>query len=147
MNGYVLCIAGAVLLSAVVSILLPKGKMGGAVKFASKLLCLFALIAPFQTLFRDNQLVLPETDTGYLATCERLAEEGEEGKIVLLISQDYGVNATVEVDCQESSPFAVKKVKIIVTDFGINAEEEHINIMSKIKTACEKEYGCEVSVL
>ncbi len=149
MKAYVLSIAGVVLLSAIVTLVLPNGKMGGAIRAGCKLVCLLVLIAPFATLATGKSLSVQTVleDGAYLATCQSLAEEGEAGKIELLLNQDYGITTEVRVECEAKSPFSVKKVTVEIVDFGIIASEEHINIMKKVETACKKEYGCEVTVI
>ena len=46
MKAYILSIAGAVLLSAVITIISPSGKMGKFIKGTSKLLILVIMLAP-----------------------------------------------------------------------------------------------------
>ncbi len=149
MKAYVLSIAGVILLSAVVTLVLPNGKMGNSIRAGAKLICLLVLVAPLVSLAQGkgvSESVFIEEDTAYLSACKRLAEEGEEGKIQLLIAQDFSVTAEVDVTCEEKSPFSVKKISVSVKDFGINEQSAHKDIMTKIQNACIKEYACEVTV-
>ncbi len=146
MKEYVLSIAGVVLITSLLSLLLPKGKLSASIRLAAKLVGLLVLIAPFVKFASGGTGFSPELSVDYLSTCERLAEEGEAGRIKLLVEQDFGVTAEIAVDCMAKSPFSVKKITVTVVDFGIFGQEAHIDIMTKIKRAAIEEYGCEVIV-
>lgn len=46
MNGYLLSIIGTVLLSSVLTVVLPSGKTAGVIKGIAKLACVIAIVAP-----------------------------------------------------------------------------------------------------
>lgn len=46
LDGYLLCIIGTVLLSSLLTALLPEGKTSASVKAVAKLICLLAIISP-----------------------------------------------------------------------------------------------------
>lgn len=55
MSGYLLCIVGTVLLSAVLTAILPNGKTAGVIKAIAKLACLISIIAPIPKFLQaDN---------------------------------------------------------------------------------------------
>ncbi len=65
MNGYLLCIIGTVLISAVLTAIMPEGKTTAVIKGIAKLACLLVIVAPiprflqgedfFDTLKGENQ--------------------------------------------------------------------------------------------
>ncbi len=149
MKEYILSIAGVVLLSALFSILLPKGKMANCVRAACKMASLLVLVTPFATLARGEWLPAQKQifpDGEYLAACARLAEEREGEALAGKLSAEYGITVTATVSCEEQSPFFVKKIAVSVTDFGIIPPDEHINILKKIEASLEKEYECTVEL-
>lgn len=152
MKAYILGIAGAVLLSAVVSVIAPNGKMGKFVKGGMKLVVLIVLVSPFVTFFMKGEFPVGtegkpiSADTAYLETCENLLRENDERTIVALLKEEYGVGAEVVVEYAEENFAVRKKISVKIKDFGIYAEDEHIDIMKKITAALRERYGCETEV-
>ncbi len=152
MKAYILGIAGAVLLSAVVSVIAPNGQMGKFVKGGMKLVVLIVLVSPFITFFIKGEIpFLSEdktisADTVYLETCEKLIKERDEAAIVTLLKEEYGVGAEVRVEYSDKNFAARKKISVKIKDFGIYAEDEHIDIMKKITAALREQYGCDAEV-
>ena len=56
MNGYLLSIAGVVILSAILSTVLPNGKTSGLIKSVMRMACILAIISPIVTFFRTDSL-------------------------------------------------------------------------------------------
>ena len=56
MNGYLLSIAGVVILSAILSAILPSGKTSGLIKSVMRTACILAIISPIVTFFRSGAL-------------------------------------------------------------------------------------------
>ena len=146
MKEYVLSVAGAVLLSAVAALVLPKGKIAGSIRFVLKLICLLALVSPFFTLFSKTDPPELSSGDGYFAACASLAERSEEERVARYLLEEYGVTASAEAECEGKSPFLVKTLCVTVSDFGINEAEEHIHIIARIREALGEEYDCEVTV-
>lgn len=150
MSGYILSIAGIILLSSVVTLIAPVGKTGKFIRGITKLACLAVLLAPFTSLAEGKGFTFSpatfQTDQAYLRNCATLAEEGEEAKIAAYLQEEFSVTAEVSVTCDGDSPFSVKKVRVQVKDFGINPPEAHIDIIGETKRALEKSYRCEVEV-
>lgn len=152
MKAYILGIAGAVLLSAVVSVIAPNGKMGKFVKGGMKLVVLIVLVSPFVTFFMKGEFPMGtegksiSVDTAYLETCGNLLRENDERTIVALLKEEYGVGAEVVVEYAEKNFAVRKKISVKIKDFGIYTEDEHIDIMKKITAALRERYGCETEV-
>ena len=57
MQAYILSVAGAVLLSAVVSLILPEGKLSPLIRGMTKLITLVLLVSPLISLLRGGSVL------------------------------------------------------------------------------------------
>lgn len=150
MKAYILSIAGAVLLSAVVTAIAPNGKMGKFIKGTLKLLVLTVMLAPMITWTGTKSFSFQSgaigSDEGYLSACAELMEEADEREISVLLQEEYGVQSTIKSKREQKEGFSVKKITVKITDFGINEGDKHIDIIGKIQGALEKKYGCPAEV-
>ena len=150
MKTYILAIAGTVLLSAVVTIIAPSGKMGKFIKGACKLMILVVLLAPVGSWIKEKTFPFPsseiKTDGAYLQTCADLLSERDEKEIVDYLATEFGVAARVAVVRATDGVFAREKVSAEIYDFGIIGQDEHIDTLSRIKNALETRYGCEAII-
>lgn len=151
MKTYILSIAGLILVTAVVAVIVPSGKMGKFIRGILKTVTLAVLLAPFvnwagggEFSFEGGSL---DVDSAYLERCADMISESDEREISLYLKSDFDVTSEVSVERDTNSPFSVKKLHIKISDFGINGEGEHINIVSKIKAALETKYGCVAEVV
>lgn len=151
MQAYILSVAGAVLLSAVVSILVPDGKLGPLIRGMSKLITLILLVSPVISLFRGGDFTFDETafreDTAYLAASAERAEESDERAVEAWLESEYGILAEADVDLAEDGSYSAKSVTVRVSDFGIYDGEKHIDISLQIEEMLEKRFGCGAEVL
>ena len=149
MKGYVLSIAGIVLISAVISIIAPSGRMGKFVKGMTRLFIFVVLITPFVRFARDPKTLLPsaelDTDESYLAAYSKLLSREDVEEVGCLLKSRFGVEAEVEVS-RSFDDFSYEKIIVHVTDFGINGEETHIDILSAIGREIGERYGCKTEV-
>ncbi len=151
MKGYILAVAGVILLSAVVACIAPSGKMGRFVKGMMKLVILAVMISPMLGWVRSGTLDLSAassigTDEGYLRACSERLEEEDERAIAAFLLSDFSLSAEVDVTRSDDPSFEREKIRIILPAEGINGEEERINIMTRIREAVAARYGCEVEV-
>lgn len=151
MKEYILSIAGAVMLSAVVSMILPEGKMGKFVKGGLKLVVLVVLVSPFVSFFSGGSFDFSDggklkTDGGYLEKSVSLMADADERDVYNLIKENFGVESVVRVEYSSEEFPSRKKISVIVVNFGIYGEDEHIDIIDKITDAVESAYGCETEV-
>ncbi len=148
MKAYILSIAGVILISAVVAIISPSGKMGKFIKGMTRLFLFVVLISPFVSLVK-GEIHLPsaefQTDEGYLRTYSRMLARSDEEEIARWIEGEFGVVAEVSVS-RSVDDFSHEKISVRVTDFGINGEESHIDILSAIGKALYERYGCTAEV-
>ncbi len=150
MKSYILAIAGVVLLSAVISVIAPSGKMGKFIKGATRLAILVVMISPFASWLGGGNLTLPTTnikeDTGYLQYCaEQLAEEDEK-QIREFLQNEFSVTAEIQVLRKADSKFSYEKISVIISDFGIIGQDEHINMIYRIQETLQTKYGCPTEV-
>lgn len=150
MKEYVLAIAGVVLLSAVISIIAPNGKMGKFIKGAMRLAILVVLVSPFASWLGGKKISIPTAsigeDTAYLEYCAGRLSERDEEEIRAYLQEEFCVTAEAEVTRGADSTFSYKKISVKISDFGILGQDERIDIMSRIKEALQTKYGCEAEV-
>ena len=145
MKAYVLSIVGAVLISAVITIIAPSGKMGRFVKGGMKLFTLVVLVAPFVNWFQSGKLSLSASalgeDDGYFAACAEMLEARDEEEIVATIGEKFGVEATAEVSRRADATFERKKIIVKISDFGISGQGEHKDILDRVQAFLNEQYG------
>ena len=151
MKAYILSIAGVVLLTAVITIIAPGGKMGKVLKGAAKLVILFVMVSPLASVFTEGSLsfesVSVGTDEGYLEYCAGELAGEDEKAIAQWLSEEYGLTASAEVSRLADATFSYEKIEVKITDFGINGQDEHIHISEQIEKTLEERYGCDAEVV
>ena len=148
MNGYILSIAGAILISAVITIISPGGKMGKFVKSMSRLFIFVVLITPFVKFIKEPEVFTTAeiaSDDGFLRDYAAMLSRKDSEEIVSWIKAEYGATAEAEVS-RSFDDFSYEKIIVRVTDFGINGTESHIDILSAIGERLERMYGCSAEV-
>ncbi len=150
MKAYILAIAGAVLITAVISVISPNGKIGKFIKGAMKLLVLVVLISPFTNWFGGGKFQFSEkeigTDQAYLEHCAALLSEEDEKRIAKNLEEEYSVTADIKVTRNPTENFSFQKITVKILDYGIIGQDEHINILIRIREALQKKYGCITEV-
>ncbi len=151
MTGYILSIAGVVLLSALVAMIAPSGKMGEFLKGVTKLVTLFILLAPIGKLAAGDEFIFSvgkiETDEAYLAYCVQELSAQDEAEIVLWLDETYDVVGEADVKRNADATFSYQKIQVTILDFGIYEQDEHIHISEQIEAALETRYGCQAEVM
>ena len=151
MQAYILSVAGAVLLSAVVSLILPEGKLSPLIRGMTKLITLVLLVSPLISLLRREVFFLDgdtvAADEGFLLSCTQRVEENDEQAIAAWLEEEFGISALSEVQLETDGSYSAKAVTVRITDFGIYGEEEHIDISLRIEEKLETLFGCPVEVL
>lgn len=141
MKAYILSVAGIILLSAVITLICPAGKMGKSIKGAARLLILFVMLSPFISATER----LPEgeiaEDPAYLAACAGLLEAEDEQTLSAYIYETYALSASVNAERESSTPFSLKKITVRLDLSGINGESERIHMVTRVKEDLEKLYG------
>lgn len=149
MKAYILGVAGVILISAIISILVPSGKMGKFIKGMTKLFILAILISPFVAWLKGGDPLFSSTDLGadkkYLKTYVAMLTDEDEAAIKAFLEEEYGIGTDVAVS-RSFDDFSYEKIKVVVLDFGINVDESHIDILSNVKTRLSGRFGCPVEV-
>lgn len=150
MKTYILAIVGVVLLSAVITIIAPSGKMGKFLKGATKLAILFVMLLPLRSLLSGDALTVSggdmALDQNYLEHCANELAEEDAASIVVHLEEEYGVTTAVRVDRNADATFSYEKIVVRISDFGISDEDEHIYMIEKIEAALEAYFGCDAEV-
>lgn len=149
MRGYILCIAGVVLLSAVLSVIAPSGKMGKFIKGMTKLAVVAVLVAPFLSFARGEGFTFESKqlfeDDSYLRSCMELLEEDDERAVKRLLQEKFGIEA--EVNAERAEDLSLKKISVKVTDSGIYGQDKHIDMIADVEKLLCETYGCEAEVV
>ena len=110
MQAYILSVAGAVLLSAVVSLILPEGKLAPLIRGMTKLITLVLLVSPLISLLRgevffsDGETVAEDED--FLLSCTQRVEENDEQAIAAWLEEEFGVSALSEVQLETDGSYS-----------------------------------------
>ena len=151
MQAYLLSVAGAVLLSAVVSILVPEGRLGPVIRGVTKLVTLLLLVSPVISLLRGASFSVEETalgeDADFLSYCAERVEKRDEHSVEARLLEEYGISAVADLDLAADGSYSAKYVTVTVSDFGIYEGEAHIDISLQIEAALSERFGCEAEVL
>ena len=142
MNGYLLTVIGTVLLSALLTALLPEGKTSGLIKSVMKLACLLAIVSPIPSLFIqwkdggqewENQEIffdqtVIETDSDFIKYYSeirvRLSETALKEELIKTYPQVVGVTIAWELgDIVGEESGRIKILEISVTTDGSMEEE------------------------
>ncbi len=74
MSGYLLSIVGTVLLSSILTAILPSGKTAGVIKGITKLACVIAIIAPIPKFLRTDSLFDMDSEKNTIETDKNLSQ-------------------------------------------------------------------------
>lgn len=150
MKTYILSIAGVILLSAVVAMIAPNGKMGAFVRGMMKLLILAVVVTPLISVIKKGDFDFSSSelrsDGEFLEQCALLAAAGDADEINAFVEENYSVTACSAVVCSADGTYAIEKITVKITDFGIFGQDEHIDIIREIKEGLEERYGCTAEV-
>ena len=150
MQSYILAIVGIVLLTAVITIIAPSGKMGKFLKGATKLAILFIMLMPIRSLLAEESFAVSgeniAQDDEYLAYCARELAAEDAAAIMVRMEEEYGIEASVRVERNTDATFSYQKITVLISDFGISDEDEHIYMIEKIEAELEAYYNCDAEV-
>lgn len=143
MSSYILSVCGAVIISALVSIIMPEGKTGKFINGIVKIACVLIMVSPiiswvYKLKGEKSQSVNNiKVDIGddFLNYFNNVKAEELEKDIKKIIENQYDIEVFVEIDWQISNyAFTLKKVLINIKNFGIYKKDEHIIIIEQIQT-------------
>lgn len=159
LNGYVLAVIGTVLISAVVTAIIPEGKTSSVVKGVTRLACVLAIVAPILSFFaKGNQAdgenktgifqeIGIETDGAYIQYVSAIRVTEAEKSIKKEIREKYAAQIEVrlrwEYTAEEYGVYQGERVKI--TQIQVLCEDESAKRQKKeIGQYLANAYGCEV---
>lgn len=173
MNKYLLSIIGIVLLSSIISIIMPNGKTVKLIKGMTKLCCLAVILVPVLSFFSgigqgkinfsvfSSQSVI-ETDVAFIDYCSNRriesAESELEKKLQEVFSEEVQVSLIWEYrgDCDEEEAegwtdrylSVYRDMEIRITKVLLKTEK-HIGeeVKNNMAEHIVKEYGCEVEFI
>ena len=157
MNAYVLSIISAVLITSISAIIMPEGKIAKYVKGIYAFIMLLIIISPvvpmikngdfsFQSVFnKDSDYKL---DKGYLDYIYSKKIENDEAEIYhyLINNEELNLKKTpfyIEIFIKNSDIYEISKINVNFSGEVINGNEEHINIVNKIKQAVKDFTGVD----
>ena len=162
MSGYLLTVIGTVLLSSILTAIVPDGKTAGLIKSVARLACVVAIIAPilrfFQTgsvdtLVQNSEVFFSETgieseDSFIQYYSERRVRESEsllKQELESLFTEVKSVTITWSLDEEVLLGSAIKNIKILQIKVQLNEQpnEEAIQDMWEYLT---KNYCSEVLI-
>lgn len=149
MQGYILGVCGAAILSALITILLPEGRTGKFVTGILRLFCLLVLLLPLFSLAESFSFTLngkAEPDRAFLEyMCEERAREEEQDFEALALEKlDAEVDVTLTAEVVEWE-YVVSKVTIKIIKTGMNGEDGHIFIIERLGELSDQFFpGAEV---
>ena len=157
MDAYILAVCGAVILSALVTIVLPEGKTGKFIGGILRLFCLLVMLTPLLALLQtggSGDVFAEETgaeiapDDSFVAYMFGRRADEEERAVRERLSEEFGVRSAVQIGWKSVEyAYTVSKVEIAIEDFGIYGEDEHIFVIEQVRSRVSELYsGAEVTV-
>lgn len=172
MSAYLLGIVGIVLLSSILSVVLPGGKTVKFIKGITKLCCLAVILAPVLGFFKkavsgDGKINFPffssqtviETDDAFIDYCSTKRIENAERELEKKLKETFSADVEVTLLWEYSGAVTeggeegylsvyegkeIKITKVLLKDSEGSADEEVRNRMAEHVV---KEYGCEVEFI
>lgn len=140
LSAWILSIAGVVLLSVLVELILPAGSMNKYIKGIFAFIIMFVILSPIPKLLNQNIDISSWFDSQTIKVDEDYLQQLNYDKMIKLQSDieseisSYGynnVNIYISSDIFDNT-FSVKSVTVDLTELVITENAEHINIV-KIK--------------
>ena len=167
MSAYLLSIIGIVLLTAILSAVLPDGKTVKFIKGIAKLCCLAVILAPVLGFFKeasDGKINFPffssetviETDGAFIDYCSTKRIENAETELEKKLEEPFSVRVGVTLLWEYCGSIAegeedgylsvyegteIKITKVLVKDAEGNIDGE---VRERMKAHIVEKYGCEV---
>ena len=157
MSGYLLSIAGVVILSAILSTVLPNGKTSGLIKSVMRMACILAIISPIVTFFRTGSLSVSGVKNSDAIFSQSVIEQEQafihyhsemriaetEKALEKEILQQFSVEVSVDLSWKfETGYDAIKITKIHV----VSMEEKDGEVLKKMWEYLTKNYCSEVLI-
>lgn len=140
-SSYILSIAGVIMLSVLVHLILPDGTMSKYIQNIFALIVVFVIISPVATLiktdFNINKVIEAggvQIDVNFIVTVNEQTKTQLKFVLENELEKSGFKNVLVTISGNVfKSPFQIEKVQIDLANLVMNAEVKHINKYSKIK--------------
>lgn len=145
MNGYVLTVMGTVLLSAILTILVPEGKTSGIIKGVTKLACLIVIISPIPQFLKNERffdVIRGESVENNEAFFEENGITADKSFIEYYCKWRVEETQTA-LQKELTEKFAVKLIVTIVWEFDDTVDADGIKI-TKIKIKMQEDVSQEM---
>ena len=154
MRAYILGVCGAVILSAFLFLLLPRGKIGKFIGGVLKLFCVAVMLLPVPNMLRSfgqwdgtESGATVALDGGFIAEMFERRAEREEAELAALFASEPGVGVRAEIAwAEEDYAYRVTGVAVCIEDFGIYGEDRHIFVIEQVESRLAALYGEDVEV-
>ena len=158
MKGYVVSVIGIVIVSAVLSCIIPEGKTSSMIKGIAKTACVAVIVAPILQFFQSGEIPTfmyenaqenflqsgIETDVGFIQYYSELQMTELEKYLKDQIQEQFDVRTTVQIDWKHTeqrydNKYTYKEIEIIEIekdwgeDLGISFETA---VFDHIKPCC-----------
>lgn len=147
MKAYLLSVTGAILLSALLAILLPEGKMGRFIRGICKLFVFSVLVSPLIGAVIGKQFSFSEptlaAEGEYLHRCAELLSARDEALAEQLLLDRFSLSGEADAERGTEDLFPRKKLTVKVAADGIIENGEHIDMIARIKAVLENQLGYE----
>ena len=140
MSGYLLSVVGTILISAVLTVIIPDGKTAPTIKHIARLACLAIIISPIPKLFQKNtsgtqingnfftEKVI-QTDASFIQYYSELRINNLEAIMEREILEKFSINIKVEVECENVEDYTgelnVKRIRLFETS-GVTEEKKMV---------------------
>lgn len=142
MATYILSVCGAVILSSLILVLLPEGRLGKFINGILKLFCLLVMTVPLFQFFTDEEYAVDSGDVNSEIKLddpfiEYFYEEmslREEVGLKELLETEYLVELEVRIGWTfVDYAYEVSNVTIKIKNFGMYGDDEHILVISELR--------------
>lgn len=164
MNEYLLSVIGTVILSAVLTAILPEGRTLGVVKAVARLACVLAIVAPVLNFFRSGNLSafgeknsdrifsesVIEAEETFIEYYSEMRIRETERALELELSEKYSVEAEVALAYKRQEErvdgrYASDKIKITGIHVKLK-EKSNEEVLQKMWEYLTKNYCSEVLI-
>ncbi len=106
MNDYILSVVGVVLVSALLTAILPEGKTNGLIKSVAKVACVFTIVAPIINYFGGDKKLKNEeffletvinSDLDFIDYCSKISVNNAKDELEDYLFQESGVIINAEL--------------------------------------------------
>ncbi len=138
MNEYILSVVGVVLVSALLTAILPEGKTNGLIKSVAKVACVFTIVAPIINYFggdknSKNEEIFSETvinsELNFIDYCSKISVENAKDELEKYLFEETNTKINVELLWR----YEESNAQIFGTSYG----ERKVKIYKALLTANE----------